>query len=404
MMEVQKYLKENSLQKLIEEFKIDVTDYEDRVVLNYNQIESPRFHPIVDECRALILKKNTWEVMARSFDRFYNFNESVEQKILHKNPFIQKISSFKDEYKEFPFLNCSIEEKLDGSILTLYHDGEKWCASTRKRAFAEGSTELGRTFSEIFFSVANKKPLLMKELSNNHNHWNQCCFFFELTGPENRVVKPYVNADITLIGARYLSDENHREFTREELLTTSILFDVKRPSITEANSLQELLNIVENLNCMDEGFVLVSYDKSTKKYWRVKLKNSKFVAIANMRANGSISPKRILKLIMSNDHHEYLKYFEQDKKYFDFVEEIYYNSIERIRNIFEENNGICNQKDFALSIMEKTKYSFEKGVIFSLRKNKTTIREEISKIEPKKIAESMNLKYVMNEKFHINID
>ena len=55
-MNVQKYLEENGLKKLQEEFKIVVTDYPDRVVLNYDQIDSPRFNPICDECRGLILR------------------------------------------------------------------------------------------------------------------------------------------------------------------------------------------------------------------------------------------------------------------------------------------------------------------------------------------------------------
>jgi len=77
MMQVQKYLKEHGLEKLKSEFSIVVTDYPDFVVLNYNQITSPRFNPIVDECRALILEKGTWKVLCRSFDRFYNWQESV---------------------------------------------------------------------------------------------------------------------------------------------------------------------------------------------------------------------------------------------------------------------------------------------------------------------------------------
>ena len=95
IMNVQKYLKEYGLDKLVEEFSIIVTDYPDRVVLNYNQIDSPRFHPVVDECRALILRKGTWEVMARSFDRFYNVGEG-------------------EAWKDFDFSYARFDEKLDG--------------------------------------------------------------------------------------------------------------------------------------------------------------------------------------------------------------------------------------------------------------------------------------------------
>jgi hypothetical protein len=74
-MKVIDFIKYNGIPALVEKYKIKVKDYTDRVVLNYDQIESPRFDPIVDECRALILKKNTWGVLARGYDRFYNVGE-----------------------------------------------------------------------------------------------------------------------------------------------------------------------------------------------------------------------------------------------------------------------------------------------------------------------------------------
>ena len=57
-MQVQKYLREHGLQKLQDEFAIKVKVYDEGlIVLNYNQIESIKSHPITVECRALILDK-----------------------------------------------------------------------------------------------------------------------------------------------------------------------------------------------------------------------------------------------------------------------------------------------------------------------------------------------------------
>lgn len=119
-MEVQKFLKEHGIEELQKQFAIIVTDYPDRVVLNYNQIDSPRFIPLVDECRALILRKGTWEVMARSFDRFYNLGESVDpkegievQRIA--NPGIKRTPTPNDTfYRKLNIANANIQEKLDG--------------------------------------------------------------------------------------------------------------------------------------------------------------------------------------------------------------------------------------------------------------------------------------------------
>lgn len=69
------FIKEHGLEKLQEELHIVVSDYPDRVVLNYSQIASPKLDPIVRECRALILRKSDWSIMSRSFDRFFNYGE-----------------------------------------------------------------------------------------------------------------------------------------------------------------------------------------------------------------------------------------------------------------------------------------------------------------------------------------
>ena len=405
-MEVQKYLKENGLDSLVNEFKIKVNDYPDRVVLNYDQIESPRFNPIVDECRALILRKERWEVMARSFNRFYNMGEGVQQSKDGTNMqrIVRGINNecfFDYHVQQFPFEDCRIENKLDGSLLTLYHDGDKWCVSTRKMAFAEGTTETGQQFAEIFWGVAKQYDLLSK-LFDNPTYKNYS-LVFELTGPANRIVTPYDKPDITLIGVRDLKDLHTREFNGDELNNIALELELNRPGTIHINDAEGLKYFVEHLPSMDEGVVLVCESKISS-HWRLKLKNSKFVAIANMRANGNISPKRILKLVMENDHHEYKKYFPEDTKYFDLVEKEYNDTIERIEGIYKKYSSIESQKDFALSIIPETKYSFEKGVLFSARKNGTDIREEIKNREPKSLSESMNLKSLFVKFFNISLE
>lgn len=87
-MQVQTYLKEKATQlgssklaieELTKEFAIKVRQYDEGLlVLNYDQIESPKSHPIVMECRALILDTD-FNVVSRAFDRFFNIHEIYEQ-------------------------------------------------------------------------------------------------------------------------------------------------------------------------------------------------------------------------------------------------------------------------------------------------------------------------------------
>jgi len=81
-MKVQDWLRNNdgNLELLEEQLGIKATCHEDgRAILNYSQIDSPKQHPIVLECRGLVLDmNNNWELVARSFSRFFNRGEIVD--------------------------------------------------------------------------------------------------------------------------------------------------------------------------------------------------------------------------------------------------------------------------------------------------------------------------------------
>lgn len=59
-MHVVRYLKQHGLEKLKEEFFIKVKEYDEGLItLNYNQIASPKAHPIVMECTEMVLSMMT---------------------------------------------------------------------------------------------------------------------------------------------------------------------------------------------------------------------------------------------------------------------------------------------------------------------------------------------------------
>lgn len=86
MLKVQEYLSDyaktlgpqGALNKLNEELAIRVATHEwlPLVILNYDQLDSPKTHPIVRECRGLVLEMETWKVVARAFERFFNLGEA----------------------------------------------------------------------------------------------------------------------------------------------------------------------------------------------------------------------------------------------------------------------------------------------------------------------------------------
>ena len=136
MLNVQKYIKEHSWEALTTNLNIKVTTYTDKglAVLNYSP-KSPKANDVVLECRALILSYPEAEIVARSFDRFFNQNEEG----VNAEP--------------FDFLDSWCMCKYDGSLILFYYcpQTKRWEIATRGRAFAEGP--FGASNSEETFRL-----------------------------------------------------------------------------------------------------------------------------------------------------------------------------------------------------------------------------------------------------------
>ena len=384
MMLVQKYLIEFGIEKLKEEHKIEVRDYPDMVVLNYDQIESDKHNPIVQECRALILKKGSWEVLARSFNRFQNAGEDKDT-------------------ANFPVSKARIEEKVDGSILSCWYDynNDKWNVSTRSMAYAEGSTSIGLTFRDIFNKAAEKTNL-WKVLDGRLNLPHYITWVFELTSPVTRIVTPYPTESLTLIGAR--DNFTEKEFTGAYLDRMAELMNVRRPKSFQFTNLAEAEEFIKTLPAMEEGFVM-TYEGEDK-FWRIKVKSAKYLSIAHLRNNGTLTPYRILFLVMKGEQAEYLSYFETDKPYFDFVDKEWQASLVRIQAIYNEAKNLPTQKEYAQFIMPKCVYDYEKGMLFEMKKGKTLIDiiKDTDLNGAKRLSKSINLKSKMVVEFKMTIE
>ena len=334
MLNVQKFLHNNSFKELQEQYHIQITEYDKLMSLNYSQIESPKNNPITNECRGLILEKEyPYKVICRSFDRFYNYGEN---------------DIFPDNFQDY---ECF--EKRDGTLINVYNYKNKWFAATRKLIYAEGTNIQGYCFNDLFFSVIDKHKL--KDIDTN------LVLIFELTSPYNRIVTYYKNTEAKLLSVRHrITGE---EFSLHELKKFALLKNFELPNQYKFKSYDEVINSYNKLKKLEEGFVFINF----KSKHRFKMKNPSYLAVANIRCNGIISIKNIIKLIFLNDYEEYLLFFEDDRIYFEPYITAYKKMIEDILNTYNTYKHIEDRKEFAL-IATKTKFS---SILFSLLKGKT---------------------------------
>ena len=282
---VQKYLRNGkTINDLTNYFGIIVKEYNSLVILSYNQIDSPKSHPIVMECRGLVLEKDSWNIVCYPFKRFFNHNEVLEIT------------------KTFDYNNSVCLEKLDGSLISLFYYNNKWYMSTR--SMIENNSKIGFndiTFKTLFYNIIkNKYPYFWNNLNNNFT------YVFELTAPENRIVTIYEKQDITLLMAR----NKHKEVNIEELKHIANKLNIKIPKIYSFKNKNDIFELINKLKTLEEGFVAVNYnqfDDDGISFKRIKLKNPSYIAMHHLKDSSGKSMRSLLRLVMKNEDDEFLK-------------------------------------------------------------------------------------------------
>lgn len=325
-MQVIEFIKKHGTEALTEQFAISVKKVDDLLVLNYNQIDSPKTHPLVIECRSLILEDKTFKVVSRSFDRFFNYGEAL------------------NVMPEIDWNRAVAYEKVDGSLIKIYHHNGRWNISTKGTAYGESDCMgYGITFQELVWKAmgVSNDEAFQEEL-------DLCIFnplftyIFEVTSVENRVVKRYEGYKLYLLAARenstgeYVSDEEKVWFKNDE----DVDF-IHYPKSYTFNSPEECLRTARELKDLDEGYVVYQDGVPV-----AKIKSPAYVAVHHIRGEG-LNPKRIMQLVLVNEQDEYLQYFPDDRA----VMQPYIKAKEILDlTILGTYNGIKDiedQKDFA---------------------------------------------------------
>jgi len=301
MLQVCEYLSKFSnsleaLESLKSDFGIKYNIWEEcLVVLNYCQIDSPKYDTITLECRSLVLELDTWEVVSRSFDRFFNLGEYEET----TEDWVRRPSESPARFRTMSFF-----EKMDGSLLGVFKYKGQVLYRTRSVIMPDSSINgfstswKDRIEQCIDFSVVN-------EILDLYKGYTLIC---ELICPENRVVVDYQGeTKITLLACRGKND--YCSWQDLELFASALNFSL--PEKFSFSSTEECQNTVHSLKDLKEG--IVAYDTSGKPC--VKIKNPAYVAAHHLRGEG-LNEKRILDLLLMEEHEEYLSVFPCDGELF----------------------------------------------------------------------------------------
>lgn len=340
-MQVIEFIKEHGLNALAEQLGISVKLYDDRIVLNYNQIESPKTHPIVMECRGLILDKD-FNVLCRPMDRFFNLGEAL------------------NVMPEIDWGKAVIFEKVDGSLIKIYKAFGRWEIATRGTAFAESDCMgFSITFRELVLKAlgsrhGNGEPFSEAEFQRmcDYHLDPELTYLCELTCVENRVVRRYEGYTIHYLCARKTN-------TGEYVNGMDGMYELGAESIKmyHLQSTEEALEAARQLKNLDEGFIVYQNGVPI-----CKIKSPAYVAVHHIRGEG-LNPKRISQLVISGEEEEYLTYFPEDRPVIEPYVRGYETLHDSMCDVMELYCHFQDQKEFAKRIAS---FPF-KAVLFNAR-------------------------------------
>lgn len=310
MLEIQRFLKTHrvSWKQVLSEppYCLKIKEKDSRVLFKYSQIDSDFSNPIVQEARGLILEKDTWQVVSISFNKFFNIQEPLATQI--------------------DWVSAIGEEKLDGTLFTVYNYKHKWHVKTNGTIDAEDAeieSPLFDNYRQLFDLAADNCGLDFSKLNPLY------AYSFELCSLYNQVVIKYNQPKLY------------------HILTRCIIFPyteveedigIEKPKVYKIVNERECLNLVKEMNGEYEGIVV-----RDKNFNRIKVKTEEWLRLHYLTNAKNTSTDSLIIKTLENDVDELLSYFP---KYEEKIEEIKQNFI-RLQ--------LCVDKDLQLISRYKNK-------------------------------------------------
>ena len=291
---IQKFIEEHAdWEKLLSEKPYCITISRDvmfghrLIMFKYSQIDSDFNIELVRECRGIILDEDTLEVISYAFDKFGNVNE----------PYVPTLDA----------KSMKSTVKIDGSIFKIVKLGNDLLMSTNGTISAFSAPvpeQIGcnfKSFGEIAVDVLIKKFGSLDEFKRHLDEGYT--YVFELVSPWTRVVTPFHDSDLYLIGCR--NNKTYEEIFFKDIKLADYF---KTPDILDFSTIDDCLKYTSSLDWINEGFVVMD-----KNFNRVKVKNPTWLSVHHLCENHTMSYARAIEIVKANEIDEVLGYFPEFK-------------------------------------------------------------------------------------------
>lgn len=353
---------------------------------NYSQIDSPKSHPLVMQCRSLIVDE-FGDIVSAKYPRFFNVGEC---------PHI---------VGQIDFSDSTIYDKEDGSLVGIWNNPglNRWDISTRSMPYADGPFEMpDGTF--ISFRAMIQSTMLgvdpstpadeleqafqerMKKIENDINFGGRYSlsdtFVFEWCHPMNRIVTPYdvpkmffvtQTSNDQNLGFANGSTEAPVEWSDRVCKMFAGRFEnIYRIGYINSNGMTtaEIEERVSSLPDLKEGYVI----QCNKTGIRAKMKSKTYVTAHRIRGEFKIPrDKDLCALLKDNETDEFIAYFPEWKERIEVMEDVMTDYTAHLCEVYL-NADRPDQKTFALSLQKLVKDgtigSIGMGVLFTVHRGR----------------------------------
>lgn len=321
------------------------------MIFNYDHIKTPHDTLIGLECRGLVLEKDTWNVVAKPMNRFFNWEEVDVPGAAHANL----------DKRQFDFTNFVTQSKEDGSLMVLYFYNGHWMLNTRTfflnnvhkaKVIMSGIHEVyAEKVIEVFIGALGEDIKTLDDFDKHLNRDHTYCF--EFCTQLNKIVRTYEKDSVFLLSVT--DNKALKELPTEEVDKAASLIQAKRPKDYKLSTFDAILKAMKEVITKDpslEGFVIKDIN-STR--WKIKSPSYFFLHHISYDRMRTPYPKDLVPLILQGEGTELFSILEVNgfaaeahevQQQWKFCENRLRQAWEQLKKDWESTIRIEDQQDF----------------------------------------------------------